>query len=167
MKKKLTPQQFESVVDQHNESTQGRTPERARAALLAQPREVEGLRIHPVTLGIQILLEEINHPVLQAAKAASAEEAAAVQIGARDVLHLIFIFAQPEEAWRAIGMSRENFNASARDFGFSVSPSIVAAATPVIRDMLFQSGRTLPGAATTTEGEGADPLAGSQPQPQG
>ena len=166
MKKKLTPTKFAKVVDDHNAETQGRTPERARSAFLAQPREVAGLTIHPSNLGTQILLEEINHPILEVAKAQTADEAAAVQIGARDILNLIYIFAQPEEAWRTIGMSRENFNAAARDFGFSVAPTVVAEVIPVIRDMLFQSGRTLPG-SPNAESEATDPLAGSQPQPQG
>lgn len=163
-KKQLTPAKFAQVVDDHAAATEGRTPTRAREALLAGPREVAGLTIHPVTLGTQILLEEINHPVLKVASAESPEAAALIQIGARDVLHLIYIFAHPEEAWRTIGLSRENFFAAAREFGFSVAPGVVAEVIPVIRDMLFQSSRTLPAAK---ESGGADPLAGSQPQPQG
>ena len=166
MKKKLTPAQFAKTVDAHNAKTQGLTPERARSAFHAGSREVAGLTISPVTLATQILLEEIGHPVLQIFKAASPEAAEAIQIGARDVLNLIFVFAHPEEAWRTIAMSRENFNVSARDFGFSVSPEVVAQVIPVIRDMLFKSGRTLP-APAGQESEGSDPLDGSQPQPQG
>lgn len=164
-KKQLTPTQFSKVVDKHNAATSGLTPARSRAAFLAQPREVAGLTIHPVHLGAQILLEEINHPILKVAKASSPEEAAAISIGARDVLHLIFIFAQPEQAWSALGDSREAFDAAARDFSFSVPPAVVAEAVPVIRDMLFQSGRTIPG--TSQESEGADPFPASQPRPQG
>jgi hypothetical protein len=104
--------------------------------------------------------------VLTVAKAESPEAAAAIQIGARDILNLIFVFAHPEEAWRTSAMSRENFFSAARDFGFSVAPAVVAEVIPVIRDMLFQSGRTLPGSASKESGD-ADPLAGSQPQPQG
>jgi len=165
-KKQLTPSQFSQVVDDHAAATQGRTPVRARQALLAGARDVAGLTIHPVTLATQILLEDINHPVLQVAKADSQEAASAIQIGARDVLHLIYIFAHPEEAWRTIGLSRENFLAAARDFGFSVAPAVVAEVIPVIRDMLFKSGRTLPGSPSEESG-GDGPLDASQPQPQG
>lgn len=164
-KKQLSEAKFGAAVDAHNAENQGRTPERARAAFLAGPRDVAGLTIHPCTLATQILLEEINHPILQVSKAQSEAEAAAVVVGARDILNLIFVFAKPEEAWRTLGYSRENFNAAARDFGLSVAPQVVGEVIPVIRDMLFQSGRTIP-AGNHSESEATDPLAGSQPQAQ-
>lgn len=160
MKKKkpaLTPTEFAQVVDAHNEASQHRTPQIARHALLAQPIQVAGLTVHPPSLLTQILLEEIDHPILRAAAARTEEDAQAVAITSRDILTLIFIFTQPDEAWRTIGMSKENFAASARDFGMSIPAHIVAELVPAIQGMLRTANRAIPAEAGKGS-EGAHPL---------
>lgn len=164
--KKKTPQppastqKFLASVDAHAESTAGRTPEIARHALLAQPVQVAGLTVHPPSLATQILLEEIDHPILKAAAAKSEEEAAAAaaKFGARDVLTLIYIFTNPADAWRTMGYSKENFHAAARDFAMGTPPQVVAEIVPVIQRMLTTANRAVPGATHTGSGA-ADPLA--------
>ena len=164
--RQLPASKFFQVVESHEEATGGRTPARAREALLAGPIEVAGLTVHPASINSQILLEDIDHPILKMAAASSAEEAAKVTMGARDVLNLIFIFTNPEEAWRTMGMSKDNFLASARDFGFTVAPSAIQPLVAAIRDTLFNAGRSIPGGNTESE-ESGDPLAQSRPQRPG
>lgn len=154
----LPAKQFLDTVEAHETATAGKTPQRAREALLAQPIEVAGYTVHPASLNSQILLEEIDHPILRAAQAPDAETAAATPFTGRDVLNLIYIFTHPEEAWRTMGMSKENFLAAAARFGFQVAPAAVGELVPAIRDMIFKSGRTTPG----TNEEGGDEEAGDR-----
>lgn len=156
----LPAQEFIDTVEAHNAATAGKTPQRAREALLAGPREIgEGLTIHPANLCTQIILEDIAHPIMKVIAASSPEEALKVELTGRDVLNLIFIFAQPEEAWRALSMSKDNFYSSARQLGMKISPQIVPVALETIRDMLIASARSVPG--NTTGSEANDPLAPS------
>lgn len=169
--RQLPAKKFFETVEAYEQTTGGRTPARARAALLAGPVEVAGYTVHPASLNSQILLEEIDHPILRAAQAGSPEAAAAVPITSRDILNLLFIFTKPEEAWRTMGMSKENFLASARDFGFTVSPAAIQPLVNAIRDTLFTASRTIPGGdqegGDEETGEAHDPLAPSRPQRPG
>lgn len=168
--KQLPPKKFLDVVDAHNAKTEGRTPDRVRAGLMAQPITVGGLTIHPVSIGVTILLEDIDHPILQLSQAKTQEERLAIAetIGGRDLLRLIYIFAQPEDAWRTMAMSKENFEVAARDFGFSVPQQTVAEVMPVIRDMIVSAPQTIPTQiGQDSEGSSGDPLAQSQRPPLG
>jgi hypothetical protein len=166
--KQLPGQAFVNAVDQHEQATIGRSPQRTRNAFLAQPVIVDGVSIYPVNLSIQILLEDLDHPILKSARAATPEEAAKIQFSARDLLRLIFIFSDPEEAYRSFGMSRENFEASARDFGFSLPPGVTTKVLPAIMDSIRKTNQSIPGVAdTSTEGQAADPLVTSPAQTPG
>ncbi len=103
---------------------------------LATGVEVAGYTILPPTLATQILLEEIDHPILRAATAGSEDDAAKVSMGGRDILNLIFIFAKTEEAMRTMGMSRDNFAAAARTFAMNLPPSAVPEMVAAIKGML-------------------------------
>lgn len=88
-------------------------------ALTAQPIEVEGFLVHPVSLAIQIMLEEINHPVI----AFTSESAK--PLNPHDIIKLLFIFVQPKEAYENLGYSREKFEVSAQNFALSVPSNLL------------------------------------------
>lgn len=166
--RELPAREFLNVVSEHESATAGRSPQRTRNAFLAQPTEIAGVPIYPLNLAMHILLEDLGHPILKAAQASTAEEAAKVAISARDVLQLIFIFSDPEEAYRSFGMSRENFEASARDFGFTVSPGVAGQLLPAIIESIRTANQSIPGIAdTSAEGQDKDPLASSPAQTPG
>jgi hypothetical protein len=98
MPRALTPDDLAAAVDQQA-AQPGRTPARARRALLSGPIEVAGILLHPPSLGPILILEEIGHPMFAAL---SGQTQAPAAMTVRDSLRLIFTYACPMEADEAL-----------------------------------------------------------------
>lgn len=137
----LTQAALEAAVAQHQQEA-GANPSRARQALLAGPIEVEGITLHPPTLGQILLLEEIGHPMFRAVSD-GAEQTPSMTV--RDMARLIYIYACPLEADAALRRGREAFEAecfrwASTSLPLSRFPAIIAA----IQQLQAASTSTIP-----------------------
>jgi hypothetical protein len=98
---------------------------------------VGGFNVRSHSMVTQILLEAIDHPILKAVKEGG-EALDALVLDSTSALTLIFIFVEPDEAWRTNGYSRANFLASARDFAFRLPPSAVDGLVTAIKGELVR-----------------------------
>lgn len=140
----------------------GTAPSIVRETLLGigSAPEFGDLQVHPWTLGIALLLEEIEHPELTGGTPKLRDNAAAA-----------FIFCEPEAAAAALRDSRAAFDQAA--FTFSLEKVPVGALEDLlsaIRAQILRGRRAMPGqyvGEPGAEGGDDDPLAPSRPETPG
>jgi hypothetical protein len=144
------------------QASSGAAPSVVRETLLGigAGAEVAGLRVHPWTLGIALLLEQIQHPELTGGKPGMTDNAAA-----------IFIFCEPEAAQAALQASRATFDHAVFQFALERVPvDAIELLKAAIREQIVRGKKAMPGqhiGEGGAEGGDEDPLAASRPATPG
>jgi hypothetical protein len=150
------------AIDRANEAARHRGPSRARKAMLAQPLTVGPITIDTLNLLTHLCLEEIGHPMLVP------DSPDAPKVRPRDVLNMLYIFANPDDAYEIIGGVADQPEALAAISRASAAwaRSIPAHLIPELQAAVrraYSAGQP-PGADLSapqpapSESEGADPL---------
>lgn len=117
------------------------TPDEVRAAFLQKRTEVCGVTLHPFTLGIIWLLEEIGHPIMDPAGVAEAGT-----LKTRQMAEAIFIFSAPGEAREALAAGREVFDESVHQRAMQIPPGEIKTLANAIAQIVKEGLATVPGA---------------------
>lgn len=131
----MTPQTARAMAEA-GEAAKG-TPEEIRKAFLQKRYSVAGIDLHPMTIGILWILEELAHPLL-------AGETATIQV--QDIGRALLAFADPERAYEALSNGADAYNREAFALLSSLPPSAVIEAIKLIPQILLEGLATLPGA---------------------
>lgn len=115
------------------------TPSIVRQAFLAGAREVAGLTLQPLSLGILWLLEEVGHPLVKPSEA-PAESALAM----RDLIAALFIFSRPREARAAIQQGRDEFDLQAGELADTLPQRELAAISTTLNQLIAEGLGTAP-----------------------
>src|SRR5262245_41523605 len=115
------------------------TPEEVRAAFLGKRAKAGGLELHPLTLGIIWLLEDLQHPLIDGLKEGE-------RLSIKQQAGAAFVFAAPDEARAALAEGRETFEMGAHQVAMKLTPADLGeVAAAVVR--IFNEGlATIPGA---------------------
>jgi hypothetical protein len=129
--KKEEIQRMEAIAeasDAHNERSQKISPTRAREALMSGPRRIGRILLHPPSLLHTCCLEAIEHPILGLDPDAKARPL--------DVVHLIYIFAEPQRAFDLLEEEGKSaFTAAARAFAGTIPAGDVNDLVDAIREL--------------------------------
>jgi len=115
------------------------TPDEVRAAFLQKRTHAGGLELHPLTLGIIWLLEEIRSPLIEGIKDGQ-------PLTIRQQAEAAFVFAQPDEARAALAEGREAFALAAHQLAAQVVPGDLNEIATAIGAILHDGLATIPGA---------------------
>lgn len=101
------------------------------------------IKIHPLSLGIFWLLEQIDHPFVRKAGPDGATDRLAETTG-QDIARAIFIFANPSEAQKAWAQDRSTFDRQAFDLAASITMEELVVIQEEMTGVLLRNGSDLP-----------------------
>lgn len=115
------------------------TPDEVRAAFLQKRVSAGGLELHPLTLGIIWLLEEIQSPLIEGIKDGQ-------PLTIRQQAEAAFVFARPDEARAALTEGRDAFRLEAHQLAAQIVPGDLNEIAVAIGAILNEGLATIPGA---------------------
>lgn len=120
------------------------TPEEVRKAFLAGAIDVGPVTLQPLSLGMLMLFEQLEHPFQQAAQG---------KLSITDSMRAIYIFSAPEDAAESLRGGVGEFDQAAQALACSIAPEYL---TPIVEAVaqLFEQGMS------TMSGGGGSPPEG-------
>lgn len=120
------------------------TPDEVRAAFLQKRVAAGGLELHPLTLGIIWLLEEIRSPLIEGIKDGQ-------PLTIRQQAEAAFVFAQPDDARAALAEGRPAFDLAAHQLAAQIVPGDLNEIAVAIGAILNEGLATIPGAGDSVQ----------------
>lgn len=119
------------------------TPDEVRAAFLQKRVRAAGIDLHPLSLGIVWLLDDLQHPLL-------GELSEHTKFSMTDQLRATYIFAFPDKARTAyVEGSAEGLDAGAHTLAMRLTPGDLNEIAAAIIKIVIEGLATIPGAGAT------------------